>query len=204
MKDETSGIYGLVLAGGQSSRMKAEKSALCYHGVPQVQYCFDLLAVFCAKVFVSIRNEQLDLADLRRYPRIHDQLEGGGPIVGILSAMKTHPQVAWLVLACDLPYVEKDTIETLVEHRNILKIATVFSGQDDGLPEPLCAIYEQSIQKILLDALKSGHRSPRKTLIESDAELLKPSNPRWLQNVNSPEEYGRAKAELDEQVRGDG
>ena len=194
-------LYGLVLAGGQSSRMKAEKSALCYHGVPQVQYCFDLLAVFCPKVFVSIRNEQRDLAELRRYPPIYDQLEGGGPIVGILSAMKTHPKVAWLVLACDLPYVGKKTIVALVERRNVSKIATAFRSPDAELTEPLCAIYEPQSQKPLMDALVSGHRSPQKALADSDIELVVPSDSRWLQNVNSPEEYERAMAELRREAR---
>mgnify|MGYP001595760411 CR=1 FL=1 len=204
MKDETSKIYGLVLAGGQSRRMKAlrlrsgqaEKAALCYHGMPQVQYGFKLLAAFCAKAFVSVRNDQKDLSEFRRYPQIHDLFESEGPIIGMLSAMKTYPQAAWIVLACDLPYVEEKTIAALVEQRNVSKIATAFRSPDNELPEPLCAIYEPQSQKALLEALVSGHRSPQKTLANSDIELITPSNPRWLQNVNSPEEYERAMAEL--------
>ena len=180
--------------------MKTEKSALCYHGVPQVQRCFELLAPFCAKAFVSIRAEQQNLAELKRYPQIRDQFEGRGPIVGILSAIKTYLKVAWFVLACDLPWIEKKTIATLVERRNILKIATAFCGSD-GLPEPLCAIYEPSSRETLTRIFQSGRRSPRQALIESDVELIAPANPRWLQNVNDPEERERALADLNQRAK---
>ena len=40
-------LYGLVLAGGLSSRMNKDKSTLDYHGKSQVEYCFDLLSLSC-------------------------------------------------------------------------------------------------------------------------------------------------------------
>jgi len=102
-------LYGLVLTGGQSRRMQRDKSALCFHGKPQVQHVFDLLSLYCAKVFVSNRKEQSTLEEQKDLPQIHDLDEYAdvGPLAGILSAMKTYPGVPWIVLACDLPFVSK-------------------------------------------------------------------------------------------------
>ncbi|MEQ9006433.1 MAG: NTP transferase domain-containing protein, partial [Ekhidna sp.] len=44
--------------GGQSSRMGTDKSALNYHGKPQVEYLFELLQSKLSKAFVSVRKGQ--------------------------------------------------------------------------------------------------------------------------------------------------
>ena len=45
---------------------------------------------------------------------IVDLRGGEGPIVGIRSAMAAHPAAAWLVLACDLPFLSDAAIEELL------------------------------------------------------------------------------------------
>ena len=81
--------------------MKVDKSILHYHGMTQVEYAFQLLQKYCDKIFISNRKEQTELQGHNVAPQIHDQPEFSdmGPIGGILSAMTTHPQAAWLVLA---------------------------------------------------------------------------------------------------------
>ncbi|NNE77041.1 MAG: NTP transferase domain-containing protein, partial [Pricia sp.] len=48
-------IYGLVLAGGKSSRMGKDKGLIPYHGMPQREYLYHLLGRVCDKTFLSIR-----------------------------------------------------------------------------------------------------------------------------------------------------
>src|SRR5262245_14013601 len=90
-------VYGLVLAGGKSSRMKMDKSLLHYHGMPQIEYAVKLLEKCCNKVFISNRQEQAQLQGHEIAPQIHDQPEfrNIGPIGGILSAMTLHPKINW-------------------------------------------------------------------------------------------------------------
>ncbi len=177
-------IYGLILAGGYSRRMGKDKALLDFHGKPQVQFCYDLLTAYCEKVFVSARaNQQYFnlpiLKDLEKFANI-------GPLGGILSAMETYPDVAWLLLACDLPNVEDKTITHLLAHREDTKISTAYISSTDKLPEPLCAIWEPHAKDEILRYLKDDIKCPRKILIRSNVLLLPLPVANWLDNINTP------------------
>ena len=186
-------LYGLVLAGGESTRMKKDKSLLEYYDKKQVIHCFDLLSQFCDQVFVSNREEQSRLAAHKKLPQIHDIFVAIGPLGGILSAMTRNPDVAWLVLACDLPFVKELTIARLIKKRNPAKAATAYrSTHEPDLPEPLCAIYEPKILIQLLQFLAQGIQCPRAMLRRSDTQLITQCQPISLDNINSPQEYHKA------------
>ena len=187
-------LYGLVLAGGKSTRMNMDKSLLLYHGKTQVEYIFELLSVQCQKVFVSNRQDQKNLRGHGHLPQLHDlpEYSGIGPLGGIVSALTQFPNAPWLVMACDLPFVTQETVEYLIERRNPQKIATAYISAHDQLPEPLCAIWEPRAHLKILDFLKQGIQCPRKILIKSDIQLIEQKDKRWLDNANTPEEFQNA------------
>lgn len=188
-------LYGLVLAGGRSRRMGADKAALAYHGKPQVDHVLDLLAPRCERTFVSCREDQGGLPELAGKPRIHDAFFDMGPLGGILSALQAHREAAWLVVACDLPFLDGPTLDALIAGRDPLLAATAFEGEQEGLPEPVCALYEPMAFEQFLALTAEGIRCPRKALIRSSIRLL-PPRIRALRNVNLPEEYRQALAAL--------
>lgn len=194
-------LYGLILAGGQSKRMNRDKAGIPYHGRPQVRHCWELLDPLCRNVFVSCREDQAETDVFRGLPQIHDTFLDAGPAGGILSAMRAHPDAAWLVLACDLPFMDGPTLERLVQRRNPFKLATAYVAPHGGLPEPLCAIYEPKSIFRLLHFLAQGLACPRKVLVNSDTELVEAENPDALTNVNNPREYELAMNTLLEQRR---
>jgi len=194
-------VYGLVLAGGQSTRMKRDKATLDYHGQTQLEWVMQLLRPHVTKSFVSVRPGQNDPVRARFEP-IVDTHEGLGPIAGILAAQARYPDVAWLVLACDLPYLNDRTLGYLVAERDPSRVATAFRAHQldlpkhHGLPEPLCAIYEPASRAGLLAHVAAGKDCPRKFLINAGPKLLDQPDPRALDNVNTPEEYGSAMASI--------
>lgn len=182
-------LYGLVLAGGASTRMQRDKAALHYHGKPQLEWTYDLLAEVCKRVFVSVRADQTQDPVRAALPQIVDQLEGKGPIAGIVAAQTAHPEVAWLVLACDLPFLSRATLDHLLAHRDTARCATAYRSTHDSLPEPLCAIYEPSSRAAIEQYVASGKTCPRKFLAGSDALLLDQPDPRSLDNINTIDEH---------------
>jgi len=194
-------LFGLVLAGGASTRMRTDKAALQYHGQPQLQWAFELVAKFCAASFVSVRPDQRGDAARAGHPQIVDRQPGIGPIAGISAALLEHPKAAWLVVACDLPFLTERTLEHLIAHRDASKVATAYRSAHDGLPEPLCAIWEPSAREPVLAYIASGKQCPRKFLINSDAKLLDLPERQALDNVNTVEEFEAATGTLRPQAR---
>ena len=102
--------------------------------------------------------------------------------------MDAHPEVAWLVVACDLPNVDDVTIERLLDGCDAGRPFTAYRSSYDGLPEPLCAIYSPAARDIVDGFVEDGIKCPRKIMIRSDTELLEQSDPGSLDNVNTPED----------------
>jgi len=192
MKATKPKIFGLILAGGYSRRMGQDKSLLEFHGKPQIEYIYDLLQKCCGQVFLSKRADQKTYKNI---PFINDvnEFADHGPLGGILSAMKEYPDASWIIMACDLPFVTEETIQTLLVQRDPQKTATAFISTQDALPEPLCAVWEGHAYDSILKLFNEGIHCPRKILIKSNVCLLQQTNPHWLDNVNTPQEYEQIK-----------
>jgi len=185
-------LYGLVLSGGKSTRMGADKGLIQYHNLPQREHLYDLLGNYCDETFLSLREEQE--ANLPKHIQtIVDLNEYRGPYNGLLSAHKKYPDVAWLVLACDLPLMNGTALSQLIAARDPEKQATAFALKANPLPEPLCAIWEPHAFADSLSYLEAGQSTcPRKFLINNDTKLVFPKNENVLLNANSKEEYKEA------------
>jgi molybdopterin-guanine dinucleotide biosynthesis protein A len=188
-------LYGLVLAGGASKRMQRDKATLEYRGRPQLECAYELLARYCERAFVSVRLDQVRDPLRAKFPQVVDTLHDVGPIAGLAAAQETHAQVAWLVLACDLPFVSSAAIEHLIAARDGV-IPVAYRSAHDGLPEPLCAIYEPGSHRAVTEAIASGKFCPRKLLIRLGAPLLALPDPVALDNVNTPDEFAKARSTL--------
>jgi molybdopterin-guanine dinucleotide biosynthesis protein A len=191
-------LYGLVLAGGSSTRMKRDKACLNYGGRNQLDRAVTLAARHCGKVFVSVRAWQLADRVRAQWPMLVDSVPGEGPIVGIRSAMAAYPEAAWLVMACDLPFLADAALEYLLCHRDPDLLATAFLSAHDNLPEPLCAVWEPAAAAALAQYQGAGGKCPRKFMLGHAVKLVEPVDKRALDNVNTPEEYDAAIHELAE------
>ncbi|HWW20524.1 MAG TPA: NTP transferase domain-containing protein [Steroidobacteraceae bacterium] len=189
-------LFGLVLSGGHSRRMQRDKAGLEYAGRPQLARAMDLLQPLVARAFVSVRADQRDERTRAGYDSIADIHAELGPLGGIHAALTTHPAHAWLVLACDLPFLDAATLQHLIAHRARARLVTAYRSSSDGLPEPLCAIFEPSARAPIEHWIAQGQKCPRKLLSQSDVELLDLPNAHALDNINTVEEYSVAHAAL--------
>ncbi|MEJ2161909.1 MAG: NTP transferase domain-containing protein [Robiginitalea sp.] len=194
--NSTAKLYGLVLSGGKSTRMGTDKGLIDYHGIPQREYLHDLLSRVCDRTFISLRKDQT--AGLpENMEAILDEDQVRGPFNGLLSAHNRFPDVAWLVLACDLPLMDLRALKELVAARNPGAMATAFAKKDNPLPEPMVAIWEPHAFPSALSYLQNGpHTCPRKFLINHSTVLVHPANENVLWNANSKEEYEEALEKL--------
>jgi len=185
-------LFGLVLTGGRSTRMRRDKAVLTYGGLPQLERAMALLTPHVQQAFVSVRADQGDDPLRARFAQIPDLQENLGPVAGVLAAQARHPEAAWLVLACDLPLLDQATLAHLVRVRAPARAATAYRSSHDGLPEPLCAIWEPRSHEPLTAYVAGGRSCPRRFLLGADTALIDQPHPQALDNVNTPEEYRSA------------
>ena len=184
-------LCGLVLAGGRSARMGRDKASLVHpDGRALARRCHELLTeAGCDAVYLSLRADQ-EIPDgfADQVPAILRDPEGqsSGPISGILAAMNERPEADWLVVACDLPRLDLETLRTLLSERREGERFLAYRSEFDGLPEPLCTWYAAGAKEIVENA---GNHCPRKILIRNDCRLLEPVTHGALDNANTPEDW---------------
>ena len=189
-------VRGLVLAGGRSQRMGTDKGLLDYHGQPQRRYLYDQLHRLGIAPAMSCRHDQADTLRQSFDAVLPDTFTDLGPFGAILSAFRTDPTAAWLVVACDLPLLDAATLRQLIDGRDPNAYATAFHNPATGFPEPLVAIWEPRAYGLLLQYLAQGYSCPRKALINSPINTLQLADARVLLNANRPEEAAEARALL--------
>lgn len=185
-------VFGVVLTGGRSVRMGQDKALLNYSGRAQIDVCYALLSDVCADVLISVRPDQS-----RGAPHAIRDLHGSvGPMDGVLSALTHFPDRACLAVACDMPFLNRATLEHLLAARDPEQQATVYRRLQDGGPEPLCAIYEPSIRAELFAALRAGDYSLRRVLERVSVRWVDLPDSRALDNVNDPIAFEAARKAL--------
>ncbi|MBT6325392.1 MAG: NTP transferase domain-containing protein, partial [Bdellovibrionales bacterium] len=125
--------------------------------------------------------------------KIEDKFTGFGPTGGIISAMHEYPEAAWLVIACDLPYLNRSTLANLVDQRNGFKLATCYNNPEKNWPEPLCTIYEPKAVDKLGMYLMNQRPCPRKVLFNSNINKIELKTKNALDNINNEEQFKLAK-----------
>jgi len=187
-------LYGLILAGGHSRRMQQDKALIHYHGQSQLVHSYQLLSHLCQTVLIACRESQAEqdwplFPELPALPWSYDRIPDLGPLGGILTAMMAHPHAAFLVVAVDLPWLDLATLAHLIQVRKPLGPATAYLSSSDGLPEPLCAIYEPRMRERLFAFWGLGLTCPRKALIHSATHLVPLPEAFRLDNANTPDDF---------------
>lgn len=169
--------------------MGTDKGLLTYHDKPQREYLYEQMRPLCSGVYLSIRPEQQGSLP-EGFAFIVDENKYRGPLNGLLSAHHAFPDTAWLVVACDLPLIDREALEYLIARRNSKAMATAFATRKTGLPEPLAAIWEPHGLRAAESHLQTSDSScPRKFLLNTETTLVLPEDDLWVANANEPEEY---------------
>lgn len=181
-------LFGLVLAGGRSRRMGRDKALIEHEGVSLLEHAFGLADALTDGARVSVRADQADDPERRRFPQVVDRYTDMGPVAGILSALQAEPGADWLVIACDLPNLDRRTLAFLLDEAPPDAPLTAYRSAVDGLPEPLCALYRSGSEALIAPWVERGVFCPRKILINNGVVLLDLPVSDALLNVNTPGE----------------
>ena len=160
---KSNSTLGVVLAGGNSSRMGQDKATLkLASGETFLERAIANLAQACRSVAVSGRA--VDRADVFSIADLKPQL---GPAMAVWSAVqfaKERGFEAVLVVPVDMPLVDAACLRRLVaasrEHEGARGEALpVCAMAADGVPHPLLGVYPVSLERELRNLAESERRS---------------------------------------------
>jgi molybdopterin-guanine dinucleotide biosynthesis protein A len=201
---------GVVLAGGQSSRMGTPKAALEWHGSTLLRRTAGILGRVTNGPVVVVRACGQDLPDLPKGTLIADDpREGKGPVQGIaagLAALRGHADIAF-ISSTDMPFLHPAfarRVLRVLEDSETTDVALPFTR---GFKQPLAAAYRVSLAEaaerlVAEDRLRPAFLFDQCTVETLDDAALK-QDPALaaldpdldsVLNVNTPADYQSARA----------
>jgi molybdopterin-guanine dinucleotide biosynthesis protein A len=180
-------ILGVVLVGGASRRMGQAKSTLAHEGMTLSERVVRSLRPHVGQVVLAGAGPVP--GSLEGLTRLADPPEVGGPLAGVLAAMRWAPESAWIVAACDMPRITAESVEWLLEQRRPEAWAVLPSSRE-GHIEAVFAVYEPPVRPLLEERSAAGRWGLRH-LARHD-RVISPAIPSNLvdawTNINIPEE----------------
>lgn len=153
-------MLGVILCGGQSSRMGSDKGLLKLEAKTWAQTAIDKMAALNIPVKVSVNNTQHpSYAAVFPVPDLitdNTSLQVKGPLQGVLSSHLQYPTEDLFILACDMPMMEPFLLKELYEQYLQHPSADAYIFTNDGEPEPLCGIYTANGLSTILAMLQDG------------------------------------------------
>ncbi len=151
----------VLLAGGKSSRMGRDKSALIVNGEPLWQRQLAVLrATEPAELFISGKSDG-PYADCG-VEILADEIPDCGPLGGIATALRRCTSDMLLVLAVDMPAMTAEFLRSLLEESQraakgvVPSVAALVRARANF--EPLAAVYPRAALAIADECLRTGER----------------------------------------------
>jgi molybdopterin-guanine dinucleotide biosynthesis protein A len=138
-------MLGVILCGGESSRMGADKGLIQFQDKTWTQLAIEKIGELGIPVVVSISRRQKE-----KYERLLSEnklivddstIALKGPVAAVLNIHLKYPADDLFVFACDLPLMESSVLYELYRFYVIKNLFQAFVYTNNGEPEPLCGIY---------------------------------------------------------------
>lgn len=186
-----SGITGVILAGGQSKRMGANKAFVRLNGKPLISYALNALEKITPNILLSAGSESIHYKNL---PVVEDIYPGCGPAGGIFSALSFSETNLNLVLSCDMPFVSSGLLKFLVDEAVGNPADVILPVDEKGQWQTLCAVYSKSIMPQLEKAVIQKKLMLKKIISKTNYRLISIEKfrqlylPNTFYNINTPNE----------------
>ena len=194
-------LTALLLTGGRSSRMGMNKALLSLSpgGPPVVSLAVERLRQVADEVLL-VGSDPEPYAFLR-LPQVPDAYPGAGSLGGIYSGLRAARNPFALAVACDMPFLSVPLLRYMAsEPREYDVLIPVLEE-----PEPMHAIYGRACLPWMQERLEAGRYKiigwfDRARVRRLERETVRRYDPdeRSFFNMNTPEEWERAKAMLGE------
>jgi molybdopterin-guanine dinucleotide biosynthesis protein A len=190
------GVSIAVMAGGKSSRMGSNKAFMPFRNRPMIEHVIDRIVGLGHEIFI-VANDP-DPYSYLGLPVVGDVYKDCGPLGGIHSALHHGKHQYLLVVACDMPWLERGLLDHMISLRDTADVIVPRWGK---FPEPLHALYSKSCLGPVENSLEAGILKVigfygQVTVRFLDREAIERFDPegRSFANVNTPGDLTEAES----------
>lgn len=187
----TKNLAGVILAGGQSTRMGQDKRFLELAGQTLLERVLTVFEPLFAEILIVVAEPALRLAGLR-HRVVTDLIPGCASLGGVYTGLSSAGAARIFAAACDMPFMNRQVIEYLagVDPAADVVIPRLATGL-----QPMHAVYSKKCLPVL-ERMARGGALKLQDIIQAETlavriipeDELRPRDPQLLSflNVNSP------------------
>ena len=182
-------LTGIILCGGRSTRMGADKGSLAFGGETMLERITRILRGITNDLIIVGRRDQ-------GAATVHDAIEDQGPLAGIAAGLNASTTDLNLVVACDMPLINPAVLRRLVA---AIEDADVCVAVNDGHASALCGVYRARVAPTAQALFDSGERRVMRLLDQVqtkrvDAAVFRDIDPdlNTFKSCDTPDAYRSA------------
>lgn len=176
----------VILSGGKNSRMNYNTKAFLKFGEKTfIEKILEELNDFDEKI-ISCNNFEEYKELISKAKLINDIYKNKGPIGGIYSALLSASFDSCLIVAADMPFIDKELVDMLAQQEFF---TDALIPVVDGKIEPLCGIYKKSCINTIETMIKEENYKLKNLLDRINVTFLPMHNKKSFLNINTPEQY---------------
>ena len=184
-----------VLAGGQSTRMGADKAFVQLEGRTLLAHALALAKSVSSDVrIVGSPQKFAAFGEV-----VEDEFPQHGPLAGIHAALRASSSELNLMLAVDMPFVEVRFLEYLLGEAARHESAMVTIPRAAGAWQTLCAVYRKPFADLAEQALRQGKNKIDPLFCDIEMRIVEEHeltqqnfSPEMFRNLNTLEELKQA------------
>ncbi|MBW6492504.1 MAG: molybdenum cofactor guanylyltransferase [Lentimicrobium sp.] len=181
-------ITGIILAGGNSSRMGSDKALILFKGRRLIEYGIGILKEFCNNILISTHNDALGEFG---FQLVSDNFTDIGPLAGLEAGLRKSETRINIIAPCDTPFLSCSMLKKLID--NSEKYDATIPAHKNGKIEPLIGYYSRDILPVILNQIEKGDYKIQNLLKQINTSYLPFEDESMFMNLNSPVDIEKSK-----------
>jgi molybdopterin-guanine dinucleotide biosynthesis protein A len=135
-------VTGIILCGGKSTRLGRNKAMEKIGGVPLIERVMNRLTPITSKIILVTNKGNDNFSTVKNVEIVNDIHPDKGPLSGIYTGLYYSGNVANIVVACDMPFLNTQLLEHMT--KLLPSFDAIVPRWPNGQIEPLHAVYSIS------------------------------------------------------------
>ena len=159
-------VGAIILAGGKSSRMGADKGLLLLNGKPMVAHVMDTIKQITDDIIIISNNAAYEVFGV---PVYEDLIKDAGPLAGIYTGLMNSKHDKNIVVSCDVPFVSEKLLHYLIHS---CKNYDVTIPVKNNKTHQVIGIYDKKCMPIFKNELDNNQRKMKVALEKINLNIV--------------------------------